>query len=275
MSPRLVRGSGSPSSSESEDLSTTGQRTLMRWSGPGKRATAILSRVAGGALDLVLPISCAVCDTEGHYLCPDCEPKLPRLERPYCTRCADRGREPLCDVCAASPPAIDGIRAPYLFEGIVREMAYDLKYRNIRAAAPDLARLLADFLKSNRVPGDVLVPVPLHRSAERRRGYNQSQLLARELAKLTGLPLVGRALRRTRDTEPQVSMDSLNQRRTNIDGAFECVDGLPGRTVLLIDDVVTTGSTMSACAEALKASGAASVWGLALARQSSGQQPAR
>ncbi|MDA1347680.1 MAG: ComF family protein [Chloroflexi bacterium] len=247
----------------------------MRWSGPGKRATAILSRVAGGALDLVLPISCAVCHTEGHYLCPDCESELPRLERPYCTRCADRGKELLCDWCARSRPEVDGIRAPYLFEGVVREMVHDLKYRNIRAAAPDLARLLADFLNTNRVPGDVLVPVPLHRSAERRRGYNQSQLLARELAKLTRLPLVGHALRRTRYTEPQVSMDSLDQRRTNIDGAFECFDDISGRTVLLIDDVVTTGSTMSACAEALKASGAASVWGLALARQSSGQPPTR
>ena len=275
MSPRLARGSGFPSSPESENLSTTGQRTLIRWSGPGKRATAILSRVAGGALDLVLPISCAVCDTEGHYLCPDCEPKLPKLERPYCTRCADRGQEPLCDACTARPPAIDGIRAPYLFEGIVREMAYDLKYRNIRAAAPDLAQLLADFLNTNRVPGDMLVPVPLHRSAERRRGYNQSKLLAREMAKLTGLQLAGHGLRRTRNTEPQVSMDSLDQRRTNMDGAFECVDGLAGRPILLINDVVTTGSTMSACAEALKASGAASVWGLALARQSSGQPPTR
>ena len=149
-------------------------------------------------------------------------------------------------------------------------MAYDLKYRNIRAAAPDLAQLLADFLNTNRVPGDMLVPVPLHRSAERRRGYNQSKLLAREMAKLTGLQLAGHGLRRTRNTEPQVSMDSLDQWRTNMDGAFECVDGLAGRPILLIDDVVTTGSTMSACAEALKASGAASVWGLALARQSSG-----
>ena len=232
-------------------------------------ATAI-SRLAGGALNLLLPIRCAVCDADGRYLCSDCEPKLPRLERPYCTLCADRGKEPLCDWCAATPPKISGIRAPYLFEGAVREMVHDLKYRNVRAAAPVLAGLLAAYLDKNSLPADVLVPVPLHRRAERERGYNQSELLARETSKLTGLPLVNRTLRRTRNTPPQVSMESPEGRRRNMDGAFRCDEDLRGPAVLLVDDVVTTGSTMSACADALKSAGAASVWGLALARQAAG-----
>ena len=97
-----------------------------------------------------------------------------------------------------------------------------------------------------------------------------AQSLARELGKLTGLPLANRALRRTRNTPPQVSMESHDERRKNIQSAFECVDDVAGQAVLLIDDVVTTGSTMSACAEVLKAAAATSVWGLALARQASG-----
>ncbi len=114
---------------------------------------------------------------------------------------------------------------------------------------------------------DVVVPVPLHRSSERERGYNQSELMARVVAADADLPFGRRLLRRVRKTAPQIAMAAYEDRRRNIEGAFECRDDLDGQRVLLIDDVVTTGSTMSACAEALKAAGARSVWGLALARQ--------
>ena len=235
--------------------------------------TNLVSGLARGALNLLLPISCAVCSTEGRFVCADCEPQLPRLERPYCVRCSDPGREPLCDWCAATPPTVNGIRAPYVFEGAVRDLVHDLKYRNLRASAPELAGLMAECLWRNDLNPDVLAPVPLHRSAERLRGYNQSLLLCRELAKLTDIPMRARLLRRKRDTPPQVSMGSHDERRRNMVGAFECDADVRGSTVLVIDDVVTTGSTMSACADALKAAGAASVWGLALARQSGGASP--
>ena len=235
--------------------------------------TNLVSGLARGALNLLLPISCAVCSTEGRFVCADCEPQLPRLERPYCVRCSDRGREPLCDWCAAAPPTVNGIRAPYVFEGAVRDLVHDLKYRNLRASAPELAGLMAECLRRNDLSSDVLAPVPLHRSAERLRGYNQSVLLCRELAKLTDIPMRARLLRRKRDTPTQVSMGSHDERRRNMVGAFECDADVRGSTVLVIDDVVTTGSTMSACADALKAAGAASVWGLALARQSGGASP--
>ena len=150
--------------------------------------------------------------------------------------------------------------------GAVQNVLYGLKYRNLRASAPDLARIVAAYLVSNPISGDVLVPVPLHPKRERERGYNQSELLARELSKATGIPLESRVLRRTRDTPPQVSIDGYQERKRNIEGAFECTSALDMPSVLLIDDVVTTGSTMSACAGALKAAGAQSVWGLAVAR---------
>lgn len=118
------------------------------------------------------------------------------------------------------------------------------------------------------MPADVLIPVPLHRCRERERGYNQSELLARELGTLIGLPVATEVLRRTRDTPPQVSMSGHRERRRNIADAFQCTGELSRQRVLLIDDVVTTGSTMAACAGPLKAAGATSVWGLALARQS-------
>ena len=148
----------------------------------------------------------------------------------------------------------------------VRDVVFDLKYRGIRALAPDMGELLARHMESVRLGADLIVPVPLHRRRERERGYNQAALLARDLSRRTGLP-VAPALRRTRDTPPQVATVGPEERRANIEGAFECVADVRGRRVLLVDDVVTTGSTMGACATPLKAAGASKVLGLAFARQ--------
>ena len=220
------------------------------------------------AVDLVLPPSCAACGRGGAFLCEPCESSLSRLERPYCVRCAHPGADRLCEACASSPPAFDGIRAVCLFEGAARQLVHSLKYANFRAVAPDMARLLADLLGPRPGPGEVIVPVPLHPRRERTRGYNQSELLARTVGKRTGLPVRPGIVRRVRNTPPQVSIENYEERRSNIEGSFECPNGLSGESVLLMDDVVTTGSTMSACAAALKAAGARSVWGLAFARQS-------
>lgn len=146
-------------------------------------------------------------------------------------------------------------------------MVYDVKYRHVRIAAPYMARLLAEYLERNPYPVDAYCVVPLHPRRERERGFNQSELIGRELGRLTGVPLDVTALRRTRNTPSQVSMESQEDRLRNIADAFECRSDVRGRRYLLIDDVVTTGSTMSSCAEALKDAGAANVWGLAFARQ--------
>ena len=229
-------------------------------------AAGYLSGTVRLALDLLFPPTCAVCGREGRFLCERCEGVLPRLRQPHCARCAGPGSAPLCSWCTASAPDYDGIRAPYLMEGAVREMVYSLKYRNMRASAPELGRLLAGHLRSAPLDVDVLVPVPLHSRRQRERGYNQSDLLARGVGRHTGIPVGAHALRRVRDTAPQVSMSTPEERRQNIEGAFECISSMSDRRVLLIDDVVTTGATMSACAGPLKAAGASSVWGLTLAR---------
>ncbi len=161
-----------------------------------------------------------------------------------------------------------GVRAVCLFDAAARRLVHSLKYANFRAVAPDMARLLADFLGAHEVPGEVIAPVPLHPRRERRRGYNQSELLARTVGRRAGLPVRPGIVRRVRNTLPQVSIENYEERRSNIEGSFACPTGLSGESVLLIDDVVTTGSTMSACAAALKEAGAGSVWGLAFARQS-------
>lgn len=235
-------------------------------------AKHLLKRTSLALLDLVLPEYCVVCKREGSYLCPDCESDLPPLQRPYCFLCAGPRVPQLCDSCRRSAPAFDSVRAPYEFRGSARRIVHDLKYRNVRIAVPYIARLLAAYLERNPYPVDALCPVPLHPRRERSRGFNQSELIARELSNITDIPVDATALRRTRNTPPQVSMESPAERQQNIAEAFECSTDVDTRRYILIDDVVTTGSTMSDCAQALKDAGALNVWGIAFARQA--QHPA-
>jgi len=131
-----------------------------------------------------------------------------------------------------------------------------------------LAVLLNDYLTTNPIPGEILVPVPLHGKRLRERGYNQSSLLAKELSKLTRLPVVNDSLIRHRFTPPQTRTTTVDERRSNVVNSFTCLDHrLRDKQVLLIDDVSTSGATLDACAVALKAAGATSVWGLVLARE--------
>jgi ComF family protein len=227
----------------------------------------VFRKVGPWALDQVFPLYCAGCQNPGQVLCPTCVEGLPRLSPPFCPLCAQPGPAGRCRWCAASPPAVDGIRAPFRMEGAIREAIHGFKYRGLRAAAPQLAQLLADYLEGNPLPGDVLVPVPLHPRRLRRRGYNQAALLARELGKLTGRPVEERLLARTRDTPPQVETGGRAQRAGSMFGAFACAGEARGLAAILLDDVTTTGSTFSACAAALKQGGAASVWSLALAKE--------
>jgi ComF family protein len=128
--------------------------------------------------------------------------------------------------------------------------------------------LLNDYLVTNPVPAEVVVAVPLHPKRLRERGYNQSQLLAKELAKLSKLPLVDDCLIRERHSPPQARTATASERRTNVADAFSCRDRrLKGKQVLLIDDVSTSGATLDACARALKKAGATTVWGVVLARE--------
>jgi ComF family protein len=227
-----------------------------------------LSRIKGMALDLLFPRWCVGCGREGDFICPSCLKSLPRIMPPLCPRCGlPQSNADLCPGCRGGQAEIDGIRAPFRFDGVVRRAVHQLKYQNLRALAGLLAQLLSEYLLTNPLPGEVLVPVPLHPQRLRERGYNQSRLLAGELGKLAGLPVVDDCLVRERHSLPQARTASVAERRGNVAGAFACRYRLEGGPVILIDDVATTGATLDACARALKEAGAASVWGLVLARE--------
>jgi ComF family protein len=142
-----------------------------------------------------------------------------------------------------------------------------LKYQQERHLATPLAALLLDCLAARPLAVDVLVPVPLDPARGRERGYNQAALLAAPVAKALGLPALPDVLQRTRPTRPQVGLNA-GERRANVRGAFACGNpsAVAGRRVLLVDDVMTTGATLEACADALTAAGAAQVYGLVVAR---------
>jgi len=221
------------------------------------------------ALDFLFPQKCVGCGKVGSLICPSCQNSLPIVAPPLCPLCGrPQASGVLCPSCVSWQAEIDGIRSPFRFEGTVRQAIHQLKYSNIRTMALPLARLLKNYLTIHPLPTDVLVPVPLHSKRLRERGYNQSALLATELGKLTGLPMVEDCLIRQVHNPPQARTATVEERQSNVADAFVCRDdSLRDKQVIIIDDVSTSGATLNDCARALKAAGAAGVWGLTVARE--------
>ncbi|MFC1977766.1 ComF family protein [Chloroflexota bacterium] len=226
-------------------------------------------KLGGMALNLLFPQRCVGCGKESAFICYSCRSSLPRVMPPLCPKCGrPQSSGILCPSCVSWQARIDGIRSPFRFDGVMRQAIHQLKYKNLRALTAPLGQLLNDYLVDNPIPGEVLVPVPLHRKRLRERGYNQSSLLARELGKLSNLPVVDDCLVRQRPALPQARTANVEERQSNVTDAFICCDQrLQDKPVLLMDDVATSGATLDACAAALKASGVPSVWGLVLARE--------
>lgn len=219
-------------------------------------------------VDLLFPPRCIVCQRTGDgWLCHKCVTAFPRVVPPLCSRCGIAlATGDLCERCRTLPLEIDVIRSVFYFDGLLRDVIHRFKYDGLHVLAGPLAMEMGHCWVEWAVPTDVIMPVPLHSSRLRERGYNQAALLAREFARQTGLLLDEHTLVRQRATQPQFELD-FQQRKENVRGAFVARrDGIVGKAILLIDDVCTTGATLEACATALYNAGAQSVCALTLAR---------
>ena len=212
-------------------------------------------------LDFGLPARCGGCGTivdDIDSFCGGCWKELDFLQG-GCTVCGlplEATEAEVCAACLTKPPRLDRIRAAVAYDDISRSIALRLKYGRKVGLARTMSRYMKPLI-GELPPEALLVPVPLHRSRLWRRGFNQSVLVARELSKRTGVPVAVDALTRVRATPPLKGLN-MRQRRRTVAGAFRPsgnVD-LRGRTVILVDDVMTTGSTANACARILKRAGA-------------------
>ena len=231
------------------------------------KALAVLRGWGSGLLDLFYPPHCVACGRMGAWLCAACREQIAFLRPPVCAHCGRRLAGPgICAECHRSSSALAALRSVAEHRPPLREAVHALKYEGLRALAEPCGELLAQKWREEPWPAQVIVPVPLHPRRLRQRGYNQALLLARALGRKIALPVRPELLLRQRDTRAQVGLNR-QERRENVAGAFRCAPGgAQGLTILLVDDVLTTGATLEACAEALVQGGAAQVWALTLTR---------
>jgi len=243
---------------------------------PVRRLRSGWRRALDACADLIVPPCCLVCRARvgaHHLLCAPCWRDVHFIRAPLCDVLGiplpfDTGGRTVSAGAIARPPAYDRARAVAHYTGAMRTLVHQLKYADRHDARTLAGRWLAEAGRE-LLPGiDAIVPVPLSRLRLLRRQFNQAALLAGELSRQTGIPMAPLILARIRSTKSQVGM-TRDQRRRNVAGAFRVGPrkraSLRGRHVLLVDDVVTTGATVDACARALKRAGAARVDVLALA----------
>jgi len=244
--------------------------------GAWRACQGLVSHAARTALDVALPTLCVACrdPVAGEGVCPECWSKLAFIERPFCPRLGipfvyDPGPDMLSMEAIASPPAYQRARAAVRYDDVAKVLVHALKYQDRTDLAPTMGRWMARAGAELLDGADVLIPVPLHWRRGWSRRYNQSGALARSIARQSGVPVAVDTLRRVRPTQQQVGLSRADRAR-NVQGAFKVAAGrtgrIHGRRVVLIDDVLTSGTTVDACARALLRARAAQVDVLVFAR---------
>jgi ComF family protein len=227
-------------------------------------------------LDLLFPPRCAVCGRRGAPLCAVCLAAARPPDAQRCVRCnaplppASEILAGRCATCRGEPPGpLAGLRVAARYEDTIRLAIIELKFHRVRRVAEPLGDLLAAASLPLLPVVDLIAPVPLHPTRRQERGFNQAELLARRCGRRLGRPMRADLLARVRPTPSQVQLTSA-ERHANMRGAFAARPGaaatLAGRSVLLVDDVCTSGATLTAAAEALREVGATTIWGAAVAR---------
>ncbi len=234
---------------------------------------------ANSFMELIYPEKnvCFICEAYDEligdrYICRDCEAHFKKLTSPLCRKCSkqiDYGyADRLCSECADTEKYFEESRSPYSYEGLVKKAIYSYKYYNKAYYFKLFGNILVEFMKNTEYTDfDFIVSVPLHRSRMQERGYNQSQLIAKYISEKLSIPYAD-ALKRTRKTQKQSRQSRLSRKR-NIINAFETKkssEKVIHSSVLLVDDIYTTGATVNECARALINSGVSKVYAITIAR---------
>ena len=208
----------------------------------------------------LFPHACLLCGGSAGAgpLCGGCRAELPWHRPPQCPQCAlPTPAGQLCGACLKHPPAFETTRAALTYAFPLDRLIPRLKYHGQLAIAPVLGECLAEAVEAAPRP-DRLIAMPLHPTRIRERGFNHASEIARDVAKRLGVQLETTSCRRIRDTPPQMGLRHADRRR-NVRGAFECTEDLRGQRIALVDDVMTTGTSLDELAKALRAAGAAAV----------------
>ena len=203
----------------------------------------------------------------GWRWCPDCQERVPRINKPFCDKCGipTKGVD-TCEKCRANLPAYRMMRSWAVFDSPIQNALRTMKYHRNIGLGDMLAMQMTDFLYSLQWHVQAVLPVPLGKNRLKERGYNQVALVARPLAYEVGMEYIPQALKKTRETRSQVGL-TFTQRHENVHNAYWADSQVvKGRSILLMDDVATTGSTISACTESLLSAGAQEVYVLTIAR---------
>lgn len=226
--------------------------------------------------DFAIPPVCLECESRidcHHSICAQCWSKVSFISAPMCERLGiplpyGAGGPVLSAAAATDPPVFDRARAVGIYAGTLKSLVQDFKFRDRQDLVPLFVRWLQHAGARVLHEGEVVVPVPLYRSRLLKRRFNQSAVLARALTRTTGLAYAPLVLRRTRATQQQAGL-TRQQRQDNVRGAFQVSDRarqkIAGKRIVLVDDVITTGATVSACARALQQAGADRIDVLAIA----------
>lgn len=209
--------------------------------------------------ELLYPARCPLCGKLWNGVCPECVSELTYISAPFCMKCGkpvEAAEEEYCGDCRKISHIYTRGRGMLLYGGKVKESIHKIKYQNKREYLEFYGNEMAERLgeEIRRWEPEVLIPIPMFRRKQRKRGYNQSEILAVKLGKQLGIPVCTDALKKICDTRDQKEL-SHRQRRENLKHAFSTVEHLPFQRVLLVDDVYTTGSTIDAAAKALRRSG--------------------
>lgn len=227
----------------------------------------ILSQFKNLIYDLLFPKRCIKCKKPGEFICFGCFSKIEKIKTYTCQKCGKITKNgSYCNSCRNGVDLTGVMVACDYNIGPTKELIHHLKYSGFLDLSEVLGELLVERIKNSKNKKFIVVPVPMHRKKELERGFNQSELLARYLSKKMGLK-GGLALEKIKSTEAQMRL-KRKDRLKNLNKVFECVDRelVKGQQILLIDDVMTTGTTLNECAKALKKAGARQVWGLVVAK---------